>query len=301
MSFIFTTNSPSTPRKEKVADWAGSKRATITQNNPKQQDEWKDVYSNIKQMDQFYDATFYAWLKSEENVLVTSIYLHRIANEYPLERIVNALEWLTTDWRWESTSILVRHVTVDWCDDKGDMKRANLLRHLTSQWATHYTATLISTVLMSCPYSNCVILKRERFLREFTKNWDFSKLSEFFMFLRSRANIDYKFKCIMLQEAARRDVSIMKETIHHPTNHHRRTSSNDFQRLKEDDHLSSSSSTTTSRYHHPHHHHHHHTSASTLTMTTTTSTTTTSTSSDNLIPSPSSSSSNNDKKRITVI
>lgn len=26
MSFIFTTNSPSTPRKEKVADWAGSKR-----------------------------------------------------------------------------------------------------------------------------------------------------------------------------------------------------------------------------------------------------------------------------------
>lgn len=239
-------------------------------------------------MDQFYDATFYAWLKSEENVLVTSIYLHRIANEYPLERIVNALEWLTTDWRWESTSILVRHVTVDWCDDKGDMKRANLLRQLTSQWATHYTATLISTVLMSCPYSNCIILKRERFLREFTKNWDFSKLSEFFMFLRSRANIDYKFKCIMLQEAARRDVSI-KETIHHTVNHHRRTSSNDFQRLKDDDHLSSSSSTTTSRYHH----HHHTSSSSTLTMTTTTS--------DNLIPSPSSSTSNNDKKRITVI
>jgi hypothetical protein len=70
-------------------------------------------------MDQCYDATFYAWLKSEENVLVTSIYLHRIANEYPLERIINALEWLTSDWRWESTSILVRHVTVDWCDEQG--------------------------------------------------------------------------------------------------------------------------------------------------------------------------------------
>lgn len=81
--------------------------------------DWKDVHTNIKQMDQIYDATFYAWLKSEENVLVTSIYLHRIANEYSLERIINAMEWLTKDWRWESTSILVRHVTVDWCDDKG--------------------------------------------------------------------------------------------------------------------------------------------------------------------------------------
>jgi hypothetical protein len=88
---------------------------TIKENN----NDWKDVQTNIKQMDQFYDATFYAWLKSEENVLVTSIYLHRIANEYPLERIINALEWLTVDWRWESTSILVRHMTVDWCNDEG--------------------------------------------------------------------------------------------------------------------------------------------------------------------------------------
>ncbi|KAI9361426.1 hypothetical protein BD770DRAFT_383386 [Pilaira anomala] len=202
MSFIFTTN---TPRKEKISDWVGTKQTTIT-HKKQNTDEWKDVYTNIKQMDQFYDATFYAWLKSEENVLVTSIYLHRIANEYPLERIINALEWLTADWRWESTSILVGHVTVDWCDDKGDLKRAKLLRHLTQQWATHYTATLLSTILMSCPYSDCINFKRERFLREFTKNWDFSKLSEFFMFLKSKANIDYKFKCIMLQEAARRDI-----------------------------------------------------------------------------------------------
>lgn len=70
-------------------------------------------------MDSNYDATFYAWLKSEENVLVTSLYLHRIANEYPLERIINALEWLSADWRWESTSILVRHVTADWVDEQG--------------------------------------------------------------------------------------------------------------------------------------------------------------------------------------
>lgn len=81
--------------------------------------DWHDVHNNIKRMDQLYDATFYSWLKSEDNVLVTAMYLHRIANEYPLERITNALKWLVADWRWESTSILVRHVTVDWCDEAG--------------------------------------------------------------------------------------------------------------------------------------------------------------------------------------
>lgn len=125
-----------------------------------------------------------------------------------------------------------------------------MLRKLTNQWATHYTATMISTILMSSPYINCSTNKRETFLREFTKEWDFSRLSEFFMFLRSRTNIDYKFKCMMLQEAARRDVlvnsSAIKQdtTVHTPavttpsnaapstTQHHRRTSSNDFQDIK---------------------------------------------------------------------
>lgn len=82
--------------------------------------DWRDVHRNIKRMDQLYDATFYSWLKSEDNVLVTAMYLHRIANEYSLDRVANALKWLVADWRWESTSILVRHVTVDWLDHSGN-------------------------------------------------------------------------------------------------------------------------------------------------------------------------------------
>ncbi|CAO3655946.1 unnamed protein product [Mucor fragilis] len=212
MSFIFSTQLNTTPRREKVCDWAGAKKKrdttasdTDTQ-TPPSTDAWKDVSANIKNMDSSYDATFHAWLKSEDNVLVTSLYLHRIANDYPLERIVNALKWLSADWRWESTSILVRHVTADWVDEEGDRKRAQLLRKLTQQWATHFTATLITTILISAPYTTCS-KKREGFIQEFTRDWDFSKLSEFFMFLRSRANIDYKFKCAMLQEAARKEAN----------------------------------------------------------------------------------------------
>ncbi|RCI03165.1 hypothetical protein CU098_010719 [Rhizopus stolonifer] len=251
MSFIFSTTTARLfsreSSRERVADWIGSgKRAHLIDNTDKtttEPDHWKDVHKNIKQMDQFYDATFHAWLKSEENVLVTSIYLHRIANEYPLERIINALEWLTIDWRWESTSILVRHVTVDWTDDEGDKKRATLLLQLTHNWATQFIATLITTILISSPYSTSGVKKRERFLKEFTKDWDFSKLSEFFMFLKSRANIDYKFKCALLKEAASRDGPTNKARSEPGNNsnnnsssnhhyHHRRTSSNDFKEIK---------------------------------------------------------------------
>ncbi|KAG1446888.1 hypothetical protein G6F55_011353 [Rhizopus delemar] len=168
-------------------------------------------------MDQLYDASFYSWLKSEENVLVTAMYLHRIANEYPLVRIINALKWLISDWRLES-----------------DLRRAHLLRHLTNSWATQYTTTLITMVLSSAPYASTTPVQRERFLRAFTKDWNFSKLSEFFMYLTSPANIDYKVKCVMLQEAARKETLSAKliKKKQEQERHHRRTSSNDVNDIK---------------------------------------------------------------------
>jgi hypothetical protein len=87
----------------------------------------------------------------------------------------------------------------------GDLRRAHLLRHLTHSWATQYTATLITTILATPPYQTSTNQQRERFLRAFAQDWDFSKLSEFFMYLQSRANVDYKVKCVMLQEAARKE------------------------------------------------------------------------------------------------
>ncbi|CEP12543.1 hypothetical protein [Parasitella parasitica] len=124
---ISTTTSSSTNITTSATASQTFTSATTANSNPNKpivlkdssEDNWKDVYRNIKCMDQLYDASFYSWLKSEENVLVTAMYLHRIANEYPLARIINALKWLISDWRLESISTLVRHVTVDWCDEAG--------------------------------------------------------------------------------------------------------------------------------------------------------------------------------------
>ncbi|KAG1437652.1 hypothetical protein G6F56_013002 [Rhizopus delemar] len=92
-------------------------------------------------------------------------------------------------------------------------------------------------VLSCAPYVSATHVERERFLRAFTQGWDFSKLSEFFMYLQSPANIDYKLKCIMLQEAARKEreelgAKLCKKKEENERRHHRRTSSNDVNDIK---------------------------------------------------------------------
>ncbi|KAI9241355.1 MAG: hypothetical protein BYD32DRAFT_357360, partial [Podila humilis] len=75
---------------------------------------WRDIQSNVRKMDDLYDATFYTWLRSEDNVLVTASYLQRLTGEYSLDRIEHALCWLVNGWRLESIAILIKQVTFDW-------------------------------------------------------------------------------------------------------------------------------------------------------------------------------------------
>lgn len=70
------------------------------------------------------------------------------------------------------------------------------------------------------------------------------------MVLKSKANIDYKFKCHLLQEAAKKDkfdsssCTLSSETV----THHKRANSKDVQETKKAT-SSSSTSATTARYH----------------------------------------------------
>ncbi|KAG0199831.1 hypothetical protein BGX28_006974 [Mortierella sp. GBA30] len=113
---------------------------------------WRDIQANVRKMDDLYDATFYTWLRSEDNVLVTASYLQRLAGEYDLDRIEHALCWLVNGWRLESIAILVKQVTFDWTmvkGDQGEVNRARLILALTDNWAIQYIARLACTLLTS--------------------------------------------------------------------------------------------------------------------------------------------------------
>ncbi|KAI8602198.1 hypothetical protein EDD21DRAFT_372580 [Dissophora ornata] len=113
---------------------------------------WRDIQANVRKMDDLYDATFYTWLRSEDNVLVTASYLQRLAGEYDLDRIEHALCWLVNGWRLESIAILVKQVTFDWVlakGDQGELNRARLVLALTDNWAIQYIARLACTLLIS--------------------------------------------------------------------------------------------------------------------------------------------------------
>ncbi|KAG0278024.1 hypothetical protein BGZ96_002574 [Linnemannia gamsii] len=113
---------------------------------------WRDIHNNVRKMDDLYDATFYTWLKSEDNVLVTASYLQRLAGEYDHDRIEHALCWLVHGWRLESIAVLVKQVTFDWIHvhgEQGEKNRARLVLALTDNWAIQYIARLAGTLLTS--------------------------------------------------------------------------------------------------------------------------------------------------------
>ncbi|KAG0339149.1 hypothetical protein BG000_002736 [Podila horticola] len=111
---------------------------------------WRDIQANVRKMDDLYDATFYTWLRSEDNVLVTASYLQRLTGEYSLDRIEHALCWLVNGWRLESIAILIKQVTFDWITTKGDqgeIDRAQLVLALTDNWAIQFLTRLACTLL----------------------------------------------------------------------------------------------------------------------------------------------------------
>ncbi|KAJ1902934.1 hypothetical protein LPJ81_003335, partial [Coemansia sp. IMI 209127] len=193
---------------------------------------WQDVGANVLRMDTLYDATFHRWLKSEENVLTIAIHLQRISNEYPLDRIINALRWLVSSWRVESTAVIVRYVTADWAAPQnppqpstspfrsdisrhasllsdpgvlsGESRRGVLVRELTKDWTSQQIAQLVSILAVNLW---CERPHLEAFIRTLVSDWDFCRLSSFFSYISNQLCLDYRVKVTMLQQAARRNAS----------------------------------------------------------------------------------------------
>ncbi|OLY78722.1 hypothetical protein AYI68_g7220 [Smittium mucronatum] len=196
-------------------------------------EHWRDIESNIVKMDSLYDATFHSWLKNEENVVIVSSYLHRIANEYPLDRIINSLKWLISSWKLESVTMVIRKVTADWSYVKqdvgleglkdrffdplnhakvieGETRRGILVRELTRDWPCIQVARLVSN--LSAVFWRHKVYQ-EVFLKALVLDWDFCRLSEFFSYIGAHLGLSYSLKISMLQLAAKRNGKIDKKEV----------------------------------------------------------------------------------------
>ena len=76
----------------------------------------------LDRMDHLYDATFTAWIKSEDNVHISAVHLKRLSMEYSLSRVLHGITWLITDWSWTHTFTLLRIIWLDtlWRDGISD-------------------------------------------------------------------------------------------------------------------------------------------------------------------------------------
>ncbi|KAJ1961468.1 hypothetical protein GGI12_003235 [Dipsacomyces acuminosporus] len=220
------------PSKE--LDWWSEDAVVRFGTNTQKSNEpaWQDVGANVLRMDSLYDASFHDWLKCEDNVSIIASYLQRIANEYPMDRIINALRWLVSSWRVESTAVIVRHITSDWAAPQtppkqdsapfrldppsvsasqidpaaveGECRRGVLVRELTKDWSCQQIAQLVSLMSLTFWRERPLL---EVFLRALVSDWDFCHLSSFFSYISGQLGLDYRVKVSMLQQAARRNAS----------------------------------------------------------------------------------------------
>jgi hypothetical protein len=73
-----------------------------------------DISVNMKLMDKLYNASFYEYIKGEENVLMIARNLLIMIQEFPLIKVATALRWVINGWKLESVAKLLRLITQDW-------------------------------------------------------------------------------------------------------------------------------------------------------------------------------------------
>ncbi|KAI8868418.1 hypothetical protein GQ42DRAFT_41504 [Ramicandelaber brevisporus] len=198
--------------------------------------ESRNIGLILQAMDKQYDSGFYGWIKSEANVEAVSQYMGRIANEFPVDRIINTMRWLITNWRVESISLVIKRIVFGWTDVElqiksgyyppdaipsrkddpigfeafskqvivdGDIRRAVFIRELTIGWEPHHIAQTLLHLSQLWP-------TRERFgffIINLCEHWDFSRLSKFLQQLDNSLVIEHQTKLKLLQQTVRKDAT----------------------------------------------------------------------------------------------
>lgn len=79
--------------------------------------DFTDPGTNMRLMDQLYNATFYDFVRGEENIMTIARHLLPIAKEYNLRLIASGLRWAMNGWKLESVAKLLKILTRDWLPD----------------------------------------------------------------------------------------------------------------------------------------------------------------------------------------
>ncbi|KAI3652784.1 hypothetical protein MP228_002209 [Amoeboaphelidium protococcarum] len=150
----------------------------------------QDVAASMKSMDNLFNAAFTEGIKNELNLSYILPRFVRIANEYDTDRIVTAVQWLTSDWKLRSIIAVVTGVTEQWVDAE---ELAYLITCISRQWKPKFTAELVYAVCMRWEHVGTCEDEKEYSLQEQTqfvlsvmRDWNFFQASAAFMQLGDR-------------------------------------------------------------------------------------------------------------------
>lgn len=112
-----------------------------------------DIEKNMKIMDKLYNASFFEYIKSEDNVLTIARHLMPLIKEYNVQTVANGLRWTIDGWRLENVAKLLKLITRDFIPDVCGL----LINMITVGWDVRDAEMLFGDDSSNHPARNSII------------------------------------------------------------------------------------------------------------------------------------------------
>lgn len=134
-----------------------------------------DCEVSVKLMDSLWNASFYEFVRDEQNVDCVARHLVNVVRDMEVSSISNGLSWLIKGWGVDSVACLLKRLTSDWEPDR----TALIVGHLTTGWPMRPSLYLLLALLLHGEPAPEVGV----FLYSFSRSWSTSMVTELISYL----------------------------------------------------------------------------------------------------------------------
>ncbi|KAH6580723.1 hypothetical protein BASA61_009459 [Batrachochytrium salamandrivorans] len=143
--------------------------STVQSQEPPKPAPWSDEYAHIdidwsmQAMDTLYAASFYDYVRDEDNIVVTGPKLARLIKDYRPKQVAKAVLWMVQGWSVHKTAKLLAMIFTDWLPDLAGCVFAIVCR----DWPLKPQTTLCAAYLLHSEPPTTAAL----FIRSLSNGW----------------------------------------------------------------------------------------------------------------------------------
>lgn len=140
---------------------------------------------SLRRMDEIWNASFYEFVKDEENVECIARHLLSITKDYKVPEVANGLSWLVKGWSIENIAKLLRFIFQEWQPDRA----AYVVGVVSTGWPLTPDLSLLLAFMLNgeSPAISAI------FLRRLTMTWNHTTVTKLISYLDTVLEWDDEF------------------------------------------------------------------------------------------------------------